>query len=78
MTDAETEVTKKAEERAKIWKTKAGSNTTSSNTTPNTSVEIIPKSASATSSKAEHNSLTHPADPAEGGSPSFKYTMSCF
>lgn len=66
VTDAEAEVTTKAEERAKVWKTGPSSNTTSSNTTPNTSVEIVPKDASASSSKTEPNPWTHPAEPADG------------
>lgn len=43
VTDAEEEATTKAEERAKVWKTQIGSNSTSPNSTPNTSVEIVPK-----------------------------------
>jgi len=43
--DAEAEAANKAEERAKVWKTHNGSNSTSPNTTPNTSVEIVPKDA---------------------------------
>lgn len=75
VTDAEAEVTNKAEERAKVWKTKADSNTTSSNTTPNTSVEIIPKSASAaTSSKTDPDSWSSPV---KGESLSFKFTNPC-
>ena len=45
MADAEAEAANKAEERAKVWKTHNGSNSTSPNTTPNTSVEIVPKDA---------------------------------
>lgn len=71
LTDAEAEVTTKAEERAKAWKTSTGSNTTSPNTTPNTSVEIVPKDASASSSKAEPNPWSHPAEPADGESQIF-------
>lgn len=41
--DAEEEAAKKADERAKVWKTHNGSNSTSPNTTPSTSVEIVPK-----------------------------------
>lgn len=47
VTDAEEEATSKAEERAKVWKTQIGSNSTSPNSTPNTSVEIVPKDSKA-------------------------------
>ena len=75
VTDAEAEVTTKAEERAKVWKTSTGSNTTSPNTTPNTSVEIVPKnvSASSSSSKTERNPWSHPAD---GVSQIFEFGLS--
>ena len=69
MTDAEEEAAKKADERAKVWKTHSGSNSTSPNTTPSTSVEIVPKDSQtsstshmeqpASSSKAERS---HSAD----------------
>ncbi len=47
MTDAEEEAAKKADERAKVWKTHNSSNSTSPNTTPSTSVEIVPKDSQA-------------------------------
>jgi len=69
VTDAEEEAAKKADERAKVWKTHNGSNSTSPNTTPSTSVEIVPKDSQAgstsqmgqpaSSSKAERS---HSAD----------------
>ncbi|DBA81301.1 TPA: Selenocysteine insertion sequence-binding protein 2 [Trebouxia sp. C0005] len=71
VTDAEEEAAKKADERAKVWKTHNGSNSTSPNTTPSTSVEIVPKDSQAgttgqkeqpaSSSKAERS---HSADEA--------------
>jgi len=71
VTDAEEEAAQKADERAKVWKTHNGSNSnsTSPNTTPSTSVEIVPKDSQAgsanqteqpaSSSKAERS---HSAD----------------
>ena len=64
--DAEADAAKKAEERAKVWKTHAGSNSTSPNTTPNTSVEIVPRNASVTSSKTEPNPWSQPVKAQEG------------
>ena len=66
MADAEAEAAKKTEERAKVWKTHAGSNSTSPNTTPNTSVEIAPRNSSVTSSKTEPNPWSQPAEPPKG------------
>ena len=55
--DAEAEAASKAEERAKVWKTHSGSNSTSpntsANTTPNTSVEILPKGIPVASASQE-------------------------
>jgi len=69
VTDAEEEAAKKADEHAKVWKTHNGSNSTSPNTTPSTSVEVVPKDSQAgsanqteqpaSSSKAERS---HSAD----------------
>lgn len=77
VTETEGEATKKTEERAKLWKVNAGSNSnsTSPNTTPSTSVEIVPKDATVTSSKAE---TSQPAEAPEGAdhshmSPSLKF-----
>ena len=49
VTDAEEEAVKKADERAKVWKTHNGSNSTSNspNTSPSTSVETVAKDSQA-------------------------------
>jgi len=83
VTDAEEEAAKKADERAKVWKTHNGSNSTSPNTTPSTSVEIVPKDSQASSanqteqpassSKAERS---HSAD-GESFIPSFIQSIIC-
>ena len=57
VTDAEAEAVKKTEDRAKVWKTNNGSTSTSPNTTPNTSIEIVPKDAqTAITDQAGHTS----------------------
>lgn len=60
--DAEEDVVTKNEERAKVWKTNQPSNSSSIETTPNSSVEIVPKTVPAPASNSEPRSHSSPLD----------------
>lgn len=62
VTDAEAEAVSKNEERAKVWKTNQPSNSSSIETTPNSSVEVVPKTAQAPASSSEPRSHSSPPE----------------
>ena len=62
VSDAEAEAVKKNEEKAKVWKTNQPSNSSSVETTPNSSVEIVPKVSQAAISSSEPRSHSSPAN----------------
>lgn len=62
VSDAEAEAVKKNEEKAKVWKTNQPSNSSSAETTPNSSVEIVPKVPQAPASSSEPRSHSSPVD----------------
>ena len=53
---------KKNEEKAKVWRTNQPSNNSSVETTPNSSVEIVPKVVQAPASTSEPRSHSSPVE----------------